>query len=145
MKFLAEFLRFWYHMHQNSKGFHLIPHMTYLYDIQWRSIGRSIPLKEFVACRVFPSPLFLFFAFREACFISYTMEGSQCFAHGFNRRQDRWVLKKDLSSEWSQDHFGMRSRHICYYFYRERYFFQGTSKCRKIAQCCPLKTSYIAV
>ena len=63
----------------------------------------------------------------------------------FNSLQDRRVLKKDSSAEWSQDHFGIRSRHICYYFYRERSFFQGTSNCREIARCCPLKTSYIVV
>ena len=34
-----------------------------------------MPLKEFLVCRIFPLPFFLFFAFREACFISYTMEG----------------------------------------------------------------------
>ena len=65
MKYLAESLGFWYHIHQNSKGFHLIPHMTYLYEIQWRSIGRSIPLKEFVACHVFPSPFFIFLLFAK--------------------------------------------------------------------------------
>ena len=65
IQFFSEWLRFWYHMHQNSMGFHLIPHMTYLYEIQWRSICHSIPLKVFVVCRVFLSPSFLFLLFAK--------------------------------------------------------------------------------
>ena len=39
--------------------------VLYFYEIQWRSIGRLIPLTEFVVCHVFPSPSFLFLLFAK--------------------------------------------------------------------------------
>ena len=57
-----------------------------------------MPVKEFVVCRGFPLPFFLFFAFREACFISYTKEGSCSWYYGVYGRKDKIFLKKDLDS-----------------------------------------------
>ena len=65
-----------------------------------------MPLKEFLVCRVFPLPFFLFFAFREACFISYTMEGSCSKYYGVYGREDRIFLKKDLDSAQAELYMG---------------------------------------
>ena len=54
MEFLFDTLCFWFDMNQHSMRVHLIPHMTYLFEIWMRKHQLLCSLEVFVVCHLFP-------------------------------------------------------------------------------------------